>query len=513
MSFFSEGADSGDAAPDQPTCPKGVAECGLNRVGIDGRLIVSHELRAGECLEEREDGNTFEFCLPGDGQLCRTVGSCCDDRTLIEHDCYIGENDEFTSKPITLLSSQESFSDSAKKNNSSDDLNFGGSRDVPTDQGKYPIWKVEVIAESLSGLEAGQGEVSSRSEGSNIGIDWVPFINRSKISTDTCVASDIKNGAIDTTTASVLTETCGRSPSDSVGKALIMNLSAALNMTQPSPRRRVAASKYLFVTMFPNFFSLFINPKQRGAGPDTDANKYKVESSKRESMDGGNKHLDYQYRLNVHYHQVMKDYALASLGEQESDCGDSMLFRVTSSREEVSDIITDALTSPGTNLLWKELPSGLGLGTCWNLLWTWSQPRFDADESLLAFQRVNRFRNTRGLTRKDLLKKNVQRFCSSRSSVSARRGSLSGGDSLNLMPLTFVLPQEFNAFVAAFSAVRNIAGNKAADFWIMKPIGLSRGRGISVVNDIGEVSYADPIVIHKYLTNPLLFMGYLFDLR
>jgi tubulin polyglutamylase TTLL5 len=42
---------------------------------------------------------------------------------------------------------------------------------------------------------------------------------------------------------------------------------------------------------------------------------------------------------------------------------------------------------------------------------------------------------------------------------------------------------------------------------------MSRGRGISVVNDIGSVSYSERVVCQRYLTNPLLLSGYKFDLR
>lgn len=49
--------------------------------------------------------------------------------------------------------------------------------------------------------------------------------------------------------------------------------------------------------------------------------------------------------------------------------------------------------------------------------------------------------------------------------------------------------------------------------WIMKPIGKSRGRGISVINDLNQVTYGEPMVIQRYLTNPLLLDGYKFDLR
>ena len=47
----------------------------------------------------------------------------------------------------------------------------------------------------------------------------------------------------------------------------------------------------------------------------------------------------------------------------------------------------------------------------------------------------------------------------------------------------------------------------------MKPIGKSRGRGITLINDMSDVVYSESVVIQKYLKNPLLIKGYKFDMR
>lgn len=47
----------------------------------------------------------------------------------------------------------------------------------------------------------------------------------------------------------------------------------------------------------------------------------------------------------------------------------------------------------------------------------------------------------------------------------------------------------------------------------MKPIGLSRGRGIRLVKSLNDIYYDEPVVLQKYLKDPLLLDGYKFDMR
>jgi tubulin polyglutamylase TTLL5 len=71
------------------------------------------------------------------------------------------------------------------------------------------------------------------------------------------------------------------------------------------------------------------------------------------------------------------------------------------------------------------------------------------------------------------------------------------------MPQTFILPHEYNKFVAAFYAHQSGQNDKAdakdkePNLWILKPVGLSRGRGISLVSDLSDVKYDMQTVVQS----------------
>jgi hypothetical protein len=172
-------------------------------------------------------------------------------------------------------------------------------------------------------------------------------------------------------------------------------------------------------------------------------------------------------------------------------------FKVKSPRNEVNSIVQDVLLSfPSGDDAWEDISNQVGIGNCWNLLWTWSKPKINR-EHLLAFQKVSRFNGVTCLTRKDLLKKRLEQHRTTAS----------------LMPQTFVLPQQYNSFISSFSGYQKLDLTFHPNIWIMKPVGMSRGRGITLIDDIVDVAYASPTVIQKYITNPLLYDGFKFDLR
>eukprot|EP00940_MAST-03C_sp_MAST-3C-sp2_P000017 g17.t1 len=172
-------------------------------------------------------------------------------------------------------------------------------------------------------------------------------------------------------------------------------------------------------------------------------------------------------------------------------------YKVVQNRMELVSLLKASLqdASDGSSS-WRETREGL-----FNFLWTWKRPKIRWDR-LFPWQRVNHFRGVQVITKKDKLKETLHHY----QGLSARFAS-----AFALQPDTFVLPREYTAFVRSYSDYASMAGCK--NLWILKPASMSRGRGIHLVKDLGDVSYASEAVIQKYVEKPLLLDGYKFDLR
>ena len=221
--------------------------------------------------------------------------------------------------------------------------------------------------------------------------------------------------------------------------------------------------------------------------------------------------LHVQQRLYEEWISIMDDYSAVFTLEQNSRHHNSaeeliyrgspsaLHFRVKSSRPEVCNLLVEVFARDLSS--WVELPTGFGLAG-WNLLWTWSRPRLHATQ-LVIWQRYNHFHGSKQLTRKDLLKRNLQRYTDMHGRAA---------ECFEIMPQTFLLPLENKQFIGAF--IENAENDASStNVWILKPIGLSRGRGIKLVRDLDDITLTQASVLQKYIERPLCLMGYKFDLR
>lgn len=93
-----------------------------------------------------------------------------------------------------------------------------------------------------------------------------------------------------------------------------------------------------------------------------------------------------------------------------------------------------------------------------------------------------------------------------------RRMKAAVGSALyDFSPTTFILPNEYTRFLAEYNTLRLGRGTSAQ--WIVKPVDLSRGKGIFIFEDIKDLVYDSAVVIQRYISSPLLISGYKFDLR
>ncbi|EDW00061.1 GH12651 [Drosophila grimshawi] len=181
---------------------------------------------------------------------------------------------------------------------------------------------------------------------------------------------------------------------------------------------------------------------------------------------------------------------------------------------------------------WQRVPAFDGE---WNLYWAYSQNcRYifgvDHPYRMRSDQMINHFPNSIELSRKDLLVKNIKRY---RKDLERKGDALAdqhpmqtklgnGGTRymhLDIIPITFVLPSDYNLFVQEFH-------KNPASTWIVKPSHKSQGVGIYLINKLSKLKryayearkfyphfHRDTCIISKYIDNPLLIGGKKFDLR
>lgn len=141
-------------------------------------------------------------------------------------------------------------------------------------------------------------------------------------------------------------------------------------------------------------------------------------------------------------------------------------------------------------------------GHDWNILWTCTSWKPYLYEGLSEFQKINHFPQSFELTRKDWLWANV-----------VKMQEKFGNEIFDLVPDSYILPDEFADFYSHFHSIKNKATENEQNMWIIKPSASSQGKGIYIIDDISEAPIKENWVIWRYINNPLLINGIKFDIR
>ncbi|XP_006750769.1 probable tubulin polyglutamylase TTLL2 [Leptonychotes weddellii] len=150
---------------------------------------------------------------------------------------------------------------------------------------------------------------------------------------------------------------------------------------------------------------------------------------------------------------------------------------------------------------WDKFDEGEQNVEDWNLYWRTSSFRMTEHVNIKPWQHLNHHPGTTELTRKDHLAKHLKHM-----------KKMYGTPLYEFIPLTFIMPKDYNKFVAEYFREKHVLGAKHS-YWICKPAELSRGRGIIIFSDIKDLIFDDTYVVQKYICNPLLVGRYKCDLR
>ena len=118
-------------------------------------------------------------------------------------------------------------------------------------------------------------------------------------------------------------------------------------------------------------------------------------------------------------------------------------------------------------------------------------------QKLQKHQKINQFPRSNELTRKDLLVKRIQKM-----------QEIHGLRNFDFLPKTFTLPHDFEE-------LKTKMDRNPFQYWIVKPIGSSQGKGITITNKISDIQCRQNhhLIASHYVDNPLLIDGLKSDLR
>lgn len=157
----------------------------------------------------------------------------------------------------------------------------------------------------------------------------------------------------------------------------------------------------------------------------------------------------------------------------------------------------------------------------WDFYWGSNIFTSDSRYRLQRGQIVNQFPNSFELSRKDLLHRNVKKYCKALESQGSKLGTkISDGDRfkylyMDFLPSTYILPVDYSIFLEEYRKPPH-------SIWIMKPCSRSLGSGISLVNSLTKIKHVmnsvrkkvfETYLISRYIENPFVIGGKKFDLR
>ena len=131
----------------------------------------------------------------------------------------------------------------------------------------------------------------------------------------------------------------------------------------------------------------------------------------------------------------------------------------------------------------------------WTIAWSSGHVKLTNYKKLNKYQKINHFPRSNELTRKDLLYKNLSKL-----------KELFPGTKFDFIPESYILPNES-------SFLKEKMDKNPNQYWIIKPVALSQGRGIFLTNNINEIPNNYSYIASRYINNPFLINKKKFDLR
>ena len=131
----------------------------------------------------------------------------------------------------------------------------------------------------------------------------------------------------------------------------------------------------------------------------------------------------------------------------------------------------------------------------WTIAWSSGHIKLNSYEKLSRYQKMNHFPRSNELTRKDLLYKNLSKL-----------KELFPGTKFDFLPESYILPNEY-------TFLKDKMDKNPNQFWIVKPVASSQGRGIFLTQSINEIPSNHQTIVSRYIINPFLINNKKFDLR